>query len=90
MRWNSRAPDTVVRISELDADMIEMPSQTAEVISFTLFVQMQSVKTFRSRKRFVKSLEQMVTDYYDDYAQNVKPWVPRPPTPIKVDTKNNS
>lgn len=83
LRWNSRAPDDVVKADEFHSQASALPTQYSEIITFTPFMRLQSPKTFRANRKFIQELEHLVIRYYDDYAQHLKKWVAKAPAPIK-------
>ena len=51
IRWNSRAPDSFVKMNELSGKTIGPPGATTTISSFTPLLQVQSNPLFNSRKK---------------------------------------
>lgn len=85
IKW-TRASEYSVKMNDLDGKNIFPPSSNSRIVSFTPLIQVSSTSMFNSRKKFISALEKNVRLFYDEHAQHLKQWVPKPPKPI--DSKN--
>ena len=83
VRWNSRAADAFIKMNEVSSDLPIPPSKTTNISTFTPMIQLQSTRTFQSRKAFIVELEKAVLTFYDEHAQYLRSWTPKAPAPIE-------
>ncbi len=79
IRWNTRAKNLDIKASELSREVFKGHSAGVKSISIKRVTSDQG--KFKSRKKFVKQIEQELTSFYDDAVQHLKPYVAKAPSP---------
>lgn len=81
-RWRGRTAATQVFLSEIQEDprCLENGKPSSVLIGFEVVMIRDLAAKFGSRKAFIEELEDMVPDFYDRVGQNLRNWMPPPPT----------
>ncbi|MXW00792.1 MAG: hypothetical protein F4X59_09830 [Holophagales bacterium] len=79
-KWHGRVPDTQTTLAQIIDDAGSLLSNgSANLTSFVIIMQQELSGQFRSRKKFVARLEELVDDYYARVGQHLRAWQEPPP-----------
>ena len=83
VRCKSRSPSSPIELSKFESEDFKDKGFEGTILSLTPMMELYSSTVFQSRKNFIEELEKLVLNFYDTHAQNLKPWVSKPPAPLK-------
>ncbi len=87
--WPGRSKSTQALLQEIREDPGSMIIDRSNVlpVSFEILVISDLARRFSGQATFIEDLEKAVPDFYDRVGQNLREWVPPPPSIEKPDSK---